>query len=525
MLIILIFISKFSSGILALLISIGVISVILNYKEAIFQLILTTILFILLLFIDSFRMYCKEIISVLTDPVRAEHFGHSFREIFGRTSETIPLILIYGLILLIAITCITNHNFSKLAKKITIFVTMIFLTLFTIQRANTGQGFPQNFFWIQAIMISIYLSLVSLLYVSLRKKIHTDNNKFVTLSIAGIILTISQSIGSVNEPWAILSASAPTLTVLLYYSWKVFTTRFSTEHLSRILCTFLIVIAFLMSYFSGWKQPYRQSDLSTANIKLESGKLKNIYVNPETFNKIQMIRNVSNLAKTNGIEKMLALDSPILPLVQENYELQPIWLSQFWGITPDIVAEQCLAESTLNQKKTAMFIPNGIPDWPQLNDSITLCGLTVDGIVNNSLVVYKSKETVASNLVEGVCNAGNILSQENLGQGWWPSTTNQFWTTEGYVTFTLPPIRKNSTFVIDYEKISEKTKIDGVKFLLNSGKVKVFQNKILIFPNQADTMSTLEVKVINGARPINLTKTNEDVRLLGLNILGSRVQC
>jgi len=172
-----------------------------------------------------------------------------------------------------------------------------------------------------------------------------------------------------------------------------------------------------------------------------------------------------------------------------------------------------------------MLIPNGIPVWPQLDDSIYLCGLTIDEIIENSLVIYKSKLINTDTNAKISCNAENFITPGNLGQGWWPSPTNQFWSSEGYVNFTIPKLEKNSSVILDFAKVKPATKITDIEFISNTGTLDLSENQIRIKPNRFDISTHLQLKIENGGRPINFNSKNADVRLLGINLLASRSQC
>jgi hypothetical protein len=289
----------------------------------------------------------------------------------------------------------------------------------------------------------------------------------------------------------------------------------------RVVSTALVLAVAFMSVYSGMNMAYRQTPIMDASAKFLSGPFKGISTDVDTFKKVENLNSELEIARDLGVTDLIALDTPILGVLNPRITTQPIWLAQFWGITPDLLVENCLSGFN-SDRKFALYLPNGEPDWSQLEDAFVLCGLSRDKTITSSIKLMKKPQ---SNILPTLaCSAKTNISRANLGQGWWPSDSTHFWSNQGYIHILIPPISSLGKIEIPYLKFNDEVDIRLVKNQ-SFQFIDYTSNTITIELKKKNQAVDVWLEVSNARRPINLLENNMDVRELGIFIKEMQVSC
>ncbi len=521
------FLSKFSSGVISISLIFMFMLFGLNRMLCWIYLLLLQLLFAVLYLLNgTFRSYLYQIFLVLTDSVRAEHFGHKSSEILFKSVLSLKYFLPLFLLVHVLAFCLRKYKFAKGAQLYsTFFLSIFFILAIVISRLNLDSqvGFPSNYNYLRLLMMLLVAIAIYLIGATLRSSYRSaspkNSNKYLYLLCFSLVLT--QPLGSINEPWGILSASSGTILILIAYLASGSTVnKLKMPNLFPFASALVAGVVF-MTVYSGLLMPYRQASVFQDKFQISIGPLKGIWTDEKTYESLQKLSQDTNSIKDLGVTDLIALDTPMFGVLEPNLITQPIWLAQWWGITPDVLVENCLSNSNLN-RKFALYLPNGEPDWPQLEDALVLCGLERNKSNTSSIKILEPIVDVDQTIE--YCTPSISISRSNLGQGWWPAPQGPFWSNNGYVNLKIPNIQNAKQIVLPFSKLNSDVKVE----LLNGNsnqKLDVGGNSVVVDINQAFKHTDVWLKISNSARPINTQSDNLDVRELGILVSDVKVTC
>jgi hypothetical protein len=521
------FIAKFSTGTLTfILIYLYLLSFVSKKFSTIYIAIVSIVFSGMYFAMAVYRDYINQVLLMVSDTVRAEHFGHSTSEILLDSIASLKSFVPIALICLLVYYVLTSRK--SVRNSLSLSTGVILLGVFAIYLStkvdlNAQEGFPRNYEFLRLFMITVFVSGIILVLAEFKLKSQSqirDNSRRFFYPLC-LVLVLGQPAGSNNEPWGILLCSAGTIFALISsLALKLKAQSVSLPNLGAIGATLVAGVMF-MSVYSGINMPYRQPPVTKADSKFLSGPFEGIWVDPETLSKIENLNVQVQIAEEMGVTDLFALDTPILGVLKPTIIAQPIWLSQFWGITPDILAENCLSGFD-SKRKFAIYLPNGEPDWPQLEDSLVLCGLSRNRASTDSIKLLE--KPVFNGLPTMACSARLDISREHLGQGWWPSDATQFWSNKGFVHIVIPPMSSPGAVSIPYLKLNEDVDLRLVKNQPFQS-IDYSSNTIKVVVQVVNEVTDVWLKISNARRPIDVLENNKDVRELGISIKEMQATC
>jgi hypothetical protein len=518
-LIVLIFLSKFSAGIISLFLTMLALFI---YRQTLVLILIfgfTLSLFISFFYLNTdFANYISEIYQVVIDPIRAEHFAHSTSSLLGKYFFD----FIYFVISAISIKCF-NSAFNRketikenlVEKKfwvnIVASVSLLVFSFYLMESRNIG--FPVKYLYMLFFVMVLFGIIFALLFPGKNRKIKKDGSeRFDTLVVIFVCIVIGQVFGTNNGLWGNLVYYAPTILILIIYLMNSKETL-TISKVSKRFTRFLIVsITLWMTFYIGILSPYRIAPISEQTQNISSGNLAGIKVDKKTLNELREIEKAIEFSKLAGVNKLFAIDAPALAIFDSKIAAQPLWLTRPWAITPDLIIEECLNSPQSDLINYSLYSLEGFPDWPQLNDALNVCGLIPVPVSPTITLLRQKKPNYFDNLV---CNKDLVLDNRILGQGWWPSSGAPYWSTEGFIEVYLPKNSQNGTFQLSYEKFSPLVKVDVRGKSRHIQSLVIEGEKIKILVAGSNEPHKISLYIENAVRPKNVS-SSEDVRPLGI---------
>jgi hypothetical protein len=521
------FISKFSSGIITIILVFIFLFLYLDRMLSWLYLITVHILAgTIFLSTEVFKTYLYQIFLVLTDSVRAEHFGHKSSEIILKSISSLKYFLPLSLLIYLLIVLLTKNIFIKVKFLYsTLVIAIFFILAVVISRLNLDSqvGFPSNYNYLRLFMMLLVGFAFYLLGVALKSSPRNvrpkNSNKYLYLLSFALVFT--QPLGSINEPWGILSASSGTILILITSLVNEPTmNKRKIPDLFPLASTVVAGIVF-MTVYSGMLMPYRQTPVFQDKFQISTGPLKGIWTDEKTLKFLQKLDQDTKVIKTLGVTDLIALDTPVIGILEPSLVTQPIWLAQWWGITPDVLVENCLSSMNFD-RRFALYLPNGEPKWPQLEDALILCGLERDKAENSQVKLLRPIGGVDDS--PKYCAPSLKITRSLLGQGWWPADEGPFWSNNGYINLQLSNISNVKRIVVPFSTLNPEVRVELVGKSSNQ-KLDTVSNTIIVDASQDPKGSEVWLKVSNGRRPIDIQGGNLDVRELGILVADLRVDC